>query len=330
MENQNEVLIEVRHLKKWFPVDGFFNKEKKYVKAVEDVGLKIKKGETLGIVGESGCGKSTLARVITRLLEPTEGEIFFKGEDITKLPPEKMRQMRKHMQMVFQDPYASLNPRMRVRDILSEPFVIHGICSEKEARTKAAELLELVGLGKESAKKFPHEFSGGQRQRICIARALAVKPDIILCDECVSALDVSIQAQIINLLVKLQKDFSIAIVFISHDLRIVQHISTNVAVMYLGQVVETAAKEELFKNPKHPYTKALLSAVPISKPGMERNRIIMHGEIPSPINRPAGCGFSTRCSLADDVCRQVYPARYLVGKEHFCCCYKVGGEIVNE
>lgn len=330
MERNNDILMEVKHLRKWFPVSGGLGKEKKYVKAVEDVNLVIRKGETLGIVGESGCGKSTFARLILRLIEPTEGQIFFKGQDLTKLSEEEMRKNRLHMQMVFQDPYASLNPRMKVGNILSEPFIIHKICSEKEAKKKAAELLELVGLGSDSLKKYPHEFSGGQRQRICIARALAVNPDMIVCDECVSALDVSIQAQIINLLVKLQKDLGISLVFISHDLRIVQHISTNVAVMYLGEVVETASKEELFRSPTHPYTKALLSAVPIPKPGVEKNRIVLYGELPSPISRPSGCSFCTRCSQADESCRLNPPPRVLVGDGHYCRCTKVGGEAVQE
>lgn len=329
METNHEVLMEVKHLRKWFPVAGSFGKEKKYVKAVEDVNLVIRKGETLGIVGESGCGKSTFARLILRLIDPTEGQVLFKGQDLTKLSEEEMRKARRNMQMVFQDPYASLNPRMRVGKILSEPYIIHGICSEKEAAKKAAGLLELVGLGADSIKKYPHEFSGGQRQRICIARALAVNPDMIVCDECVSALDVSIQAQIINLLVKLQKELGIALVFISHDLRIVQHISTNVAVMYLGQVVEAGPKKELFANPTHPYTKALLSAVPVAKPGAKKSRIVLHGELPSPINRPAGCSFCTRCSLAVDECSTKMPDRYLVGDQHYCRCIKVGGTAVK-
>lgn len=329
MEDRNEVLMEIHHLKKWFPIAGSRGKEKNYVKAVEDVNLTIRRGETLGIVGESGCGKSTLARMLLRLIEPTEGEILFKGKDLNKMSAEEMRKTRRYMQMVFQDPYASLNPRMRVGNILSEPYLVHGLCSEKEAKQKAAELLELVGLGADSMKKFPHEFSGGQRQRICIARALAVNPDIIVCDECVSALDVSIQAQIINLLMKLQRELGIALVFISHDLRIVQHISTNVAVMYLGQVVESGPKEEVFSHPTHPYTKALLSAVPISRPGMEKHRIVLKGELPSPIHRPEGCSFCTRCTLADEACHHAQPGRFLVGPDHVCSCTKIGGEPIS-
>ncbi len=327
METNSEVLLEVRHLRKWFPVSGSFSKEKKYVKAVEDVNLTLRKGETLGIVGESGCGKSTLARVILRLIEPTEGEILFKGQNLASLSAEEMRKTRRYMQMVFQDPYASLNPRMKVGNILGEPYLIHGICSPKEARDKAAQLLEMVGLGSDSLKKYPHEFSGGQRQRICIARALAVNPDIIICDECVSALDVSIQAQIINLLEKLQQELGLTLIFISHDLRIVQHVSTSVAVMYLGQVVESGPKKEVFAHPTHPYTRALLSAVPVAVPGAEKNRIVLKGELPSPIDRPEGCGFCTRCALADDVCRKESPGNYLVGQEHICRCLKAGGTL---
>lgn len=324
METKNEILMEINHLRKWYPVGSSFKKEKKFVKAVEDVSLTIRKGETLGIVGESGCGKSTFARLILRLIDSTEGEILFKGKDLSKMSGEELRRTRRYMQMVFQDPYASLNPRMKVGDILSEPFLIHGVCHEAEAKKEAIRLIQLVGLGTDSLKKYPHEFSGGQRQRICIARALAVSPDMIVCDECVSALDVSIQAQIINLLVKLQKELGIALVFISHDLRIVQHISTNVAVMYLGEVVESAPKKELFENPSHPYTKALLSAVPVAIPGAKKNRIVLTGELPSPINRPAGCSFSSRCSQADESCRKVPPTRYLVGEEHYCRCYQAG------
>ncbi len=325
MGTANETLMEIKHLRKWFPVKTSFGKEKKYVKAVDDVNLVIRKGETLGIVGESGCGKSTFARLILRLIDSTEGEIFFKGQDLAKMSQEEVRKVRNQMQMVFQDPYASLNPRMKVGNILSEPYIIHGICSEKEAKKKAAELLEIVGLGADSMTKFPHEFSGGQRQRICIARALAVNPDIIVCDECVSALDVSIQAQIINLLVQLQKDLGMALVFISHDLRVVRHISTNVAVMYLGQMVEYGPKKEIFANPSHPYTRALMSAVPVPNPEIEKKRIVLKGEIPSPIDKPAGCSFCTRCEYADETCRTQMPPRYLVGDQHICRCTKVGG-----
>lgn len=327
MPDNREVILEVKHLKKWFPVAG--SRGKKFVKAVDDVNLRILKGETLGIVGESGCGKSTFARLMMRLIDATDGEVKFRGQNIMTLSAEEMRKTRRHIQMVFQDPYASLNPRMRVETILSEPFIIHGICSKKEAKKKAAELLETVGLSKESLKKYPHEFSGGQRQRICIARALAVMPDIIVCDECVSALDVSIQAQIINMLKELQKEFNLTLVFISHDLRVVRHISDHIAVMYLGEVVEHAPKEELFENPQHPYTQALLSAVPMAKPNAEKRRIRLKGELPSPIDRPEGCSFCTRCLYADEQCRTQIPGTYRIGHGHECRCTKAGGELRN-
>ena len=317
----NEVLMEVRNLKKWFQAGkGPFNNNKIYVKAVDDVNLDIYRGETLGIVGESGCGKSTLARVIMNLITPTEGQVIFEGTDITKISSKELRRERKNMQMIFQDPYASLNPRMKVRDILSAPYIIHKLAPKTEAVKKAEEVLDMVGLNRDSMGKYPHEFSGGQRQRICIARALAVNPKIIICDECVSALDVSIQAQIINLLVKLQKQLGLTLIFISHDLRVVQHISTRVAVMYLGKVVEISDKAEIFTNPIHPYTKALLSAVPVANPDAKKNRIILKGDVPSPINVPKGCSFSTRCSLAKEKCSIESPELREVGKGHYCRC----------
>jgi len=319
--NTEEVLMEVRNLKKWFPVNkSLFSKNGSYVRAVDDINLTVRSGETLGVVGESGCGKSTLARVVMRLIEPTEGEIIFAGKKITKISPGKLVKTRRDMQMIFQDPYASLNPRMRVRDILCEPFVIHKVAKKGEALKKAEELLDMVGLSRDSMDKFPHEFSGGQRQRICIARALAVKPRLIICDECVSALDVSIQAQIINLLVKLQKQLGLTLIFISHDLRVVQHISTSVAVMYLGKIVENAPVTEIFGNPSHPYTKALISAVPVIDSDEKRSRIILAGDIPSPINIPSGCSFSTRCYMAQEACRVDSPVLREVAEGHFCRC----------
>lgn len=319
--NKEEVLMEVRNLKKWFPVNrSLLNKNKSYVRAVDDINLTVRSGETLGIVGESGCGKSTLARVVMRLIAPTEGEIIFAGKEITKISPGKLVKTRRDMQMIFQDPYASLNPRMRVRDILCEPFIIHKVAQKGEALKKAEELLDMVGLSRDSMDKFPHEFSGGQRQRICIARALAVKPRLIICDECVSALDVSIQAQIINLLVKLQKQLGLTLIFISHDLRVVQHISTSVAVMYLGKIVENAPVAEIFGNPSHPYTKALISAVPVTDSDEKRNRIILAGDIPSPIDIPSGCSFSTRCYMAQGECHVGSPVLREVAEGHFCRC----------
>lgn len=319
--NKEEVLMEVRNLKKWFPVNrSLFNKNKSYVRAVDDINLTVRSGETLGIVGESGCGKSTLARVVMRLIAPTEGEIIFAGKEITKISSGKLVKTRRDMQMIFQDPYASLNPRMRVRDILCEPFIIHKVAKKGEALKKAEELLDMVGLSRDSMDKFPHEFSGGQRQRICIARALAVKPRLIICDECVSALDVSIQAQIINLLVRLQKQLGLTLIFISHDLRVVQHISTSVAVMYLGKIVENAPVAEIFGNPSHPYTKALISAVPVTDSDEKRNRIILAGDIPSPIDIPSGCSFSTRCYMAQGECHVDSPVLREVAEGHFCRC----------
>jgi len=325
MPDKSNVILEVKHLKRWFPVAG--SRGKKFVKAVDDVNLTILKGETLGIVGESGCGKSTFARLMLRLLDATDGEVLLNGRDIMKLSPNEMRKTRRNIQMVFQDPYASLNPRMKVERILMEPYIIHSLCSVKEAKIKAAELIETVGLSAESLKKYPHEFSGGQRQRICIARALAVMPDIIVCDECVSALDVSIQAQIINMLKELQKKYGLTLVFISHDLRVVRHISDHIAVMYLGEVVEHASKQELFENPRHPYTQALLSAAPATRPGEVKKRIRLKGELPSPIDRPAGCGFCTRCLYAEENCTKEVPGVYRIGYGHDCRCIKAGGEL---
>ncbi len=323
-EIKSDVLMEVHNLKKWFPVKrGLLGFSKSYVKAVDDINLTIRSGETLGIVGESGCGKSTLARVILRLIDPTEGEVLFNGHDIASMTPKELRRARRNMQIIFQDPYASLNPRMRVRDILCEPFIIHKLATKEEAVKQAEELLSMVGLNRDSMGKFPHEFSGGQRQRLCIARALAVRPKLIVCDECVSALDVSIQAQIINLLLKLQKQLGLTLVFISHDLRVVQHISTQVAVMYLGKIVETTDKTSLFANPMHPYTKALLSAVPIADPDLVKNRIILSGDIPSPINVPAGCSFSTRCPMVCEECYKDVPLLREVEPGHFCRCLRL-------
>ena len=329
---EHEVLLETRNVKKWFPVRrGLLNRTTNHVKAVDDVSITVRAGETLGIVGESGCGKSTLARSILRLIEPTGGEVLFEGKDLTKASPSELRELRRDIQIIFQDPYASLNPRQRIGSMLMEPFEIHHLASGAEARKKAEELLEMVGLPKESMRKFPHEFSGGQRQRLCIARALAVNPKLIVCDECVSALDVSIQAQIINLLMKLQKQLGIALIFVSHDLRVVRHISNHVAVMYLGRVVEYAPTEELFANPVHPYTKALLSAVPVPDPTVEMQRIVLHGELPSPIALPSGCPFHTRCCMAQERCKEQVPEAVAINAEHTCSCLKAqpGGAAVD-
>ncbi len=320
--SEHPVLLEARHVKEWFPVrGGLLGRNTRYVKAVDDVSLTVRAGETLGVVGESGCGKSTLARVMLRLIEPTGGEVLFEGKNMTTANKAELRRMRRDIQIIFQDPYASLNPRQRVGDMLTEPLTIHGLARGEAAKRRVLELLELVGLPADSVRKFPHEFSGGQRQRLCIARALAVDPKLIVCDECVSALDVSIQAQIINLLMKLQRQLGIALVFVSHDLRVVRHISTNVAVMYLGRVVEYAPTEELFSNPAHPYTRALLSAVPLPDPDAQAQRIVLKGELPSPIAVPSGCPFHTRCYAVQERCASEVPQeRDVSGCGHLCRC----------
>lgn len=328
--DNSEVLLSVRNLVKRFPIKGgILSREVASVKAVSDVSFEIKRGETLGLVGESGCGKSTLGRCILRLIEPTSGQIFFKGQDITNLPNAEMRKLRRNMQIIFQDPYASLNPRMTVEEILGEPLDIHNICATKEDRKKRIlKLLDLCGLRREAIARYPHEFSGGQRQRICIARALAVEPEFIVCDEPVSALDVSIQAQIVNLMQDLQKELGLTYLFIAHDLKVVEHISTRVAVMYLGKVAEMAAAEELYAEPKHPYTKALLSAIPLPDPNYQKDRVILRGDVPSPINPPQGCYFHPRCPKAQENCRvdapQLREARIALGYPHDVSCHHPG------
>lgn len=323
----SEVLLSVRNLVKRFPIKGgLLSREVASVKAVSDVSFDIKKGETLGLVGESGCGKSTLGRTILRLIEPTSGQIIYKGRDITQVSASEMRKLRRSMQIIFQDPYASLNPRMTVEDILGEPLDIHGLAASKDDRKKRIlHLMDLCGLRREAIARYPHEFSGGQRQRICIARALAVEPEFIVCDEPVSALDVSIQAQIVNLMQDLQKELGLTYLFIAHDLKVVEHISTRVAVMYLGKVVETANAEELYAQPKHPYTRALLSAIPIPDPTYQKERIILRGDVPSPINPPEGCYFHPRCPMAKDECKAGRPElrdlRQPAGDAHDVSCH---------
>lgn len=304
-----EVLLSVRNLSKKFPIKGgLLGREVGAVRAVQNISFDIYKGETLGLVGESGCGKSTLGRCILRLIEPTEGQVLFKGQDITRLGAEEMRKLRRNMQIVFQDPYASLNPRMNIEEILGEPLTIHQLANTKEEKRKRIfELLDLVGLRKEAISRYPHEFSGGQRQRICIARALAVQPEFLVCDEPVSALDVSIQAQIVNLLQDLQKELKLTYLFIAHDLKVVEHISSRVAVMYLGKIAEIAEAEELYAHPKHPYTKALLSAIPIPDPDYQHDRVILQGDVPSPLNPPSGCFFHPRCPVVQDKCKSEFP-----------------------
>ena len=315
-------LLEVKHLKKYFPIKGgVFSKTIGHVYAVDDVNFTLAKGETLGLVGESGCGKSTTGRTILRLIEPTDGELYFEGQNITELDKSAMRALRREMQIIFQDPYASLNPRMTVGSIIGEPLEIHKIAKGAEKEERVASLLQKVGLRAEDMRKYPHEFSGGQRQRIGIARALALNPKLIVCDEPVSALDVSIQAQVINLLEDLQAEFSLSYLFIAHNLNVVEHISDRVAVMYLGQIVELASDEDLYKNPQHPYTEALLSAVPIPDPTIKKKRIILEGDVPSPINPPKGCHFHTRCMYKEKICEEVEPEFKDIGGGHWVACH---------
>lgn len=321
----SEVLLRADNIVKHFPIHGgILSRQIAAVKAVQNISFELKKGETLGLVGESGCGKSTLGRCLIKLIEPSSGQIFYKGEDITAATGDKLRELRKHMQIIFQDPYASLNPRMTIGSILEEPLIIHNLYNnEAERKIRVRELIDLVGLRPEHLSRYPHEFSGGQRQRVGIARALAVNPELIICDEPVSALDVSIQAQVINLLMELQKKLGLTYVFIAHDLKVVEHVSTKVAVMYLGEIVEYADAEVLYKNPQHPYTKALLSAIPVPDPKPREQRIILTGDVPSPINPPSGCYFHPRCPQATEECKTKKPELKKTDTDHFVSCLKV-------
>ncbi len=320
--NKNDLLVEVKNLRKFFPVrTHFLSREKLFVQAVNNVSLTIKRGETLGLVGESGCGKSTLGRLILRLEEPTAGEIYFEGENILQFKAERLRQMRRQMQIIFQDPYSSLNPRKTVGSIIGEPLVIHKIGTKKEQEERVRYLMEVVGLRPEHINRYPHEFSGGQRQRIGIARALALNPKLIIADEPVSALDVSIQAQVLNLLEDLQDEFHLTYLFIAHDLSVVEHISDRVAVMHLGRIAELAKSGDLYSNPKHPYTQALLSANPIPDPTLARKRVILQGEVPSPINPPPGCNFHTRCPQRFEPCDKAVPELKEIEPDHWVACY---------
>jgi oligopeptide transport system ATP-binding protein len=322
---EKEVLVKVENLTKYFPIyGGVFSRKIADVKAVDNISFEIKKGETYGLVGESGSGKTTAGKTTIRLYEPTAGKIFFKGEEITKLEGEALRRMRKSAQIIFQDPYGSLNPRIPVGDIIGEPLVVHGVRKRKEIEQRVKNIMEIVGLRPEYLKRYAHEFSGGQRQRIGIARALILNPDFIVCDEPISALDVSIQSQIINLLQELQNKFNLTYLFIAHDLAVVRHMSDVIGVMYLGKLVEVAPNQELFTSPLHPYTHALLNAVPIPNPEAKRERKIILGDIPSPINPPSGCRFRTRCPYAIQQCAEIEPPLKSYSKEHYAACIRIG------
>lgn len=322
---EKEILVKVENLVKYFPIyGGILSRKIADVKAVDGISLEIKKGETYGLVGESGSGKTTAGKTIIRLYDPTAGKIFFREEEITGLYGEALRKLRRNMQIIFQDPYGSLNPRIPVGDIIGEPLIVHGIRNRKEIEKRVREMMEIVGLRSEYLKRYAHEFSGGQRQRIGIARALILNPDFVVCDEPISALDVSIQSQIINLLQSLQEKFDLTYLFIAHDLAVVRHMSDTVGVMYLGKLVEVAPNQELFTKPLHPYTLALLNAVPIPNPDARREREVIFGDIPSPINPPSGCGFRTRCPHAIRECAEVVPPLESYGNDHFAACIRIG------
>lgn len=328
LTESREVVLRVENLKKYFPIHrGVFQSHVGDVKAVDGISFTVHRGETLGLVGESGCGKTTAGRTIIRLYEPTAGRVDFLGTDMASLKGESLRQIRQKMQMIFQDPYASLNPRMSVLKIVGEPLEVFHIAAGEERKERVAQLLELVGLNPDFMRRYPHEFSGGQRQRIGLARSLALNPDLIICDEPISALDVSIQAQVVNLLEDLQEKLGLTYVFIAHDLSMVRHISNRIAVMYLGKIMELTDRDTLYSNPQHPYTQALLSAVPVPDPVIEekRQRIILEGDLPSPAHPPKGCNFNTRCPKAFDTCFEVDPDIVEIAPGHFCACHLVKG-----
>ncbi len=319
---ENDVLLDVKNLKKHFVVGTtFFGKPNAWLKAVDNVSFKLKKGKTLGIVGESGCGKTTMGRTILRLYDVTDGEVWFNGKEVSKIKDKEFDKLRPNMQMIFQDPYASLSPRLTVGEIIGEAALHHGLVSKADYRKYVLDVMKMCGLQPHYFDRYPHEFSGGQRQRICIARALALKPELVICDEPVSALDVSIQAQIINMLKELQKELGLTYIFISHDLSVVKHISDEVGVMYLGSMVEYGSKERIFSNTLHPYTKALFSAVPVPNPHVKMNRVVLKGDIPSPVNPPKGCKFHTRCDKCMEICKSVVPQYREVEEGHFCACH---------
>jgi oligopeptide transport system ATP-binding protein len=325
MRETAKLLVQVEHLKKYFPImrGMVVPRHVGDVKAVDDVNFTLYHGETLGLVGETGCGKTTVGRTIMRLYEPTEGKVIFDGIDLTALRGETLRKMRQRMQMIFQDPYASLNPRMTVGSIVASPLEVHNFAKGKEKRQRVDDLLHMVGLNPEFVNRYPHEFSGGQRQRIGIARALALNPDLVICDEPISSLDVSIQAQVVNLLEELQNRLNLTYLFIAHDLSMVRHISDRIAVMYLGKIMELTDRNEIYVNPLHPYTQALMSAVPVPDPDVQskRHRIILEGDIPSPANPPSGCNFNTRCPQAEEICRQQEPEFREIRKGHWVACH---------
>ena len=325
MNMEKKLLLQVMNLKKYFPASKglFTNRQVRFVKAVDDVSFDVYDGETLGLVGETGCGKTTVARTILQLYHPTSGKIIFDGVDLSSLPENDLRKMRRRMQMIFQDPYASLNPRMTVGSIISAPLDVHTDLKRSEKQEKVQDLLKLVGLNPDFVNRYPHEFSGGQRQRIGIARALALSPDLVICDEPISSLDVSIQAQVVNLLEELQDRLGLTYIFVAHDLSMVRHISDRMVVMYLGKVMELADRNEIYLHPRHPYTKALMSAVPIPNPrkARDRQRIILKGDIPSPLNPPQGCNFNTRCPLAQEICFEKDPEYREIEPNHFVACH---------
>jgi oligopeptide/dipeptide ABC transporter ATP-binding protein len=321
MEN-NEILLEAREIQKYFPIrGGVFSRAIGYLKAVDGVSFSIRKGETFGVVGESGCGKTTLGRVLLRLLEPTAGQIIFKKQDVSEIPLNSFRSIRRDMQIIFQDPFASLHPRMKIGSIIGEPLKLHRLSNREQRNHRVQELIDVVGMDPYHLRKYPHEFSGGQQQRIVIARALALNPALIVCDEPVSALDVSIQSQILNLLKELQRQFNLTYLFISHDLSVIRHISDTVGVMYLGKLVEMAAVDDLFENPLHPYTEALFSAIPTTDPSLRRERILLEGDVPSPVDIPPGCRFQSRCRYRMEKCKKQEPALKDKGNQHLIRCY---------